>query len=173
MLNSKCIFVLKNDISKGEIITYDTVQKVIVKNLNQEELVCPYDSVAKFDLKKGQILSNDIISNNKDDIINEKVIIPLDNNVNNLKKGEIVNIYITTNKENIKYINKDKYPFIINKKSKESTMKIISSKEIFNVSNDLEGKMYVVIEVEKDIALFIENIKNISKFSLSIVERGD
>ena len=81
MLNSKCIFVLKEDISKGEIITYDTVQKVIVKNLNQEELVCLYDSIAKFDLKKGQILNNEIISNNKEDIINEKIIIPLNNNV--------------------------------------------------------------------------------------------
>lgn len=173
MLNSKCIFVLKNDISKGEIITYDTVQKVIVKNLNQEELVCPYDSVAKFDLKKGQILSNDIISNNKDDIINEKVIIPLNNNVVKLKKGEFVNLYITTNKKNIKYAKKFKCPFIINNINEEITIKITNKREILNVYNDIENKMYVVIEVEKDVALFIENIKDISKFSLSIIERGD
>lgn len=169
MLNSKCIFVLKEDISKGEIITYDTVQKVIVKNLNQEELVCPYDSIAKFDLKKGQILNNEIISNNKADIINEKVIIPLNNNVVKLKKGDFVNLYITTNKENIKYTKKFKYPFVINNISKELTMKILNSKEVLNVYNN-ENKIYVMIEVEKDIALFIENIKDISKFSLSIVE---
>ncbi len=170
MLNSKCIFVLKEDISKGEIITYDTVQKVIVKNLNQEELVCLYDSIAKFDLKKGQILNNEIISNNKEDIINEKIIIPLNNNVVKLKKGDFVNLYITTNKENIKYAKRFKYPFVINNISKEITMKIISKREVLNIYNDTENKVYVMIEVEKDIALFIENIKDISKFSLSIVE---
>lgn len=173
MLNSKCIFVLKNDISKGEVITYDSVQKVIVKNLNQEELVCPYDYVAKFDLKKGQILNNDIISKNKDDIVHESIIIPLNNNVSELKKGKIVNIYITTKIENIKGERLFKYPFITNNNSKEITVKIINNQRILNVYKDTENKTYIVIEVEKDVALLIENIKDISKFSLSIIERGD
>lgn len=173
MLNSKCIFVLKNDISKGEVITYDSVQKVIVKNLEQEELVCPYDCIAKFDLKKGQILNNDIISEDKDDIVHESIIIPLNNNVSELKKGKFVNIYITTKIKNIKKENLVKYSFIINKNSKEITMKIINNQRILNVYKDGENKTYIVIEVEKDVALLIENIKDISKFSLSIVERGD
>lgn len=172
MLNSKCVFVLKKDVSKGEKLSYDIVQKVIVKNFNQEELINPYDSVAKYNLKNGQILNNDIIS--KDDInhLKENVIIPLSSNSYNLKKGQIINMYITTSTKNI--VDKNiKYASLINKNSQEVTIKIIENKEIFDVYKNNENKIYVIVEVEKDIALFIENIKDISKFSLSIIEGGD
>lgn len=172
MLNSKCVFVLKKDVSKGEKLSYDIVQKVIVKNFNQEELINPYDSVAKYNLKNGQILNNDIIS--KDDInhLKENIIIPLSSNSYNLKKGQIINMYITTNTKNI--VDKNiKYASLINKNSQEVTIKIIENKEIFDVYKNNENKIYVIVEVEKDIALFIENIKDISKFSLSIIEGGD
>lgn len=172
MLNSKCVFVLKKDVSKGEKLSYDIVQKVIVKNFNQEELINPYDSVAKYNLKNGQILNNDIIS--KDDInhLKENVIIPLSSNSYNLKKGQIINMYITTSTKNI--VDKNiKYASLINTNSQEVTIKIIENKEIFDVYKNNENKMYVIVEVEKDIALFIENIKDISKFSLSIIEGGD
>lgn len=172
MLNSKCVFVLKKDVSKGEKLSYDIVQKVIVKNFNQEKLINPYDSVAKYNLKNGQILNNDIIS--KDDInhLKENVIIPLSSNSYNLKKGQIINMYITTSTKNI--VDKNiKYASLINKNSQEVTIKIIENKEIFDVYKNNENKIYVIVEVEKDIALFIENIKDISKFSLSIIEGGD
>lgn len=172
MLNSKCVFVLKKDVSKGEKLSYDIVQKVIVKNFNQEELINPYDSVAKYNLKNGQILNNDIIS--KDDInhLKENIIIPLSSNSYNLKKGQIINMYITTSTKNI--VDKNiKYASLINKNSQEVTIKIIENKEIFDVYKNNENKIYVIVEVEKDIALFIENIKDISKFSLSIIEGGD
>lgn len=172
MLNSKCVFVLKKDVSKGEKLSYDIVQKVIVKNFNQEELINPYDSVAKYNLKNGQILNNDIIS--KDDInhLKENIIIPLSSNSYNLKKGQIINMYITTSTKNI--VDKNiKYASLINTNSQEVTIKIIENKEIFDVYKNNENKMYVIVEVEKDIALFIENIKDISKFSLSIIEGGD
>lgn len=172
MLNSKCVFVLKKDVSKGEKLSYDIVQKVIVKNFNQEELINPYDSVAKYNLKNGQILNNDIIS--KDDInhLKENIIIPLSSNSYNLKKGQIINMYITTSTKNI--VDKNiKYASLINTNSQEVTIKIIENKEIFDVYKNNENKIYVIVEVEKDIALFIENIKDISKFSLSIIEGGD
>lgn len=175
MLNSKCVFVLKKDVSKGEKLTYDTVQKVIVKNceqFEQEELVYPYDSVAKYNLKKGQILNYDIISKEDIKLLKETIVIPLNNNSYNVKKGKFVNIYITTNKENV--VDKNiKCVSLTNKNSRETTIKIIENKEVFDVYKDSENRMYIVVEVEKDVALFIENVKDISKFSMSIIEGGD
>lgn len=171
MLNSKCIFVLKSDISKGERLSYDNIQKVIIKNFNQEELIEPYDCVAKFDLKKGQILNSEIISKDEISTINEKVIIPLSDTFDTIKKGDFVNIYITTNKENIKDIKNTEYVSLTNKTSDNITIKIINNVEILGMYKNNEDKKCIIVEAEKDIVLLIENIKDISKFSLSIVER--
>lgn len=173
MLNSTCIFVLKNDVSKGEKLSYENIQKVIVReNFSEEELIYPYDSIAKYDLKQGQILNNDIISRDDIKLCNEKVIIPLTDGFDLVKKGDFVNIYITTKKENIDNTN-IKYVGLTNKKSLDTTVKIINNKEILEVYKNNENKIYIMIEAEKNIAVLIENIKDISKFSLSIVERSD
>ena len=108
LLNSQCIFVLTKDVSKGEKLSSDCIQKIIVKNLSKEELIYPYDSFSKYNLKKGQILNNEIISN--EEVLKEKeqVIIPLSQKINNLKKGDVINIYVTLKKQDansIKNIN--------------------------------------------------------------------
>ena len=173
VLNSTCIFVLKNDVSKGEKLSYENIQKVIVReNFSEEELIYPYDSIAKYDLKQGQILNNDIISRDDIKLCNEKVIIPLTDGFDLVKKGDFVNIYITTKKENIDNTN-IKYVGLTNKKNLGTTVKIINNKEILEVYKNNENKIYIMIEAEKNIAMLIENIKDISKFSLSIVERSD
>lgn len=171
MLNSKCIFVLKNDISKGEKLSYDNIQKVIIKNFSQEEVIDPYNSVAKFDLKKGQILNNEIISKDKISTLNEKVIIPLPNGFESVNKGDFVNIYITTNKTNLREIESTKFVSLTNENNYNTTIKIINNVEILDVYKNNENGRYIIVEAEKDVVLLIENIKDISKFSLSIVER--
>ncbi|MDO4282685.1 MAG: hypothetical protein Q4D02_03535 [Clostridia bacterium] len=172
MLNSKCVFVLKKDISKGEKLSYDNIQKVIIKNFNQEELIEPYSSVAAFDLKKGQILSNEMISKDEVPILSEQIIIPVSNNVKGMKKGDFVNVYMTTQKENIENIKGNHYVSLTNKQNDTITVKIIENKKILEIYQDEDNKGYIIIEVEKNIALLIENVKSMSSFSLSIMERG-
>jgi len=174
MLDSISVFVLNKDISKGQIITVQDVQRIFIKNYPKDEIVDLSECRAKYNLKKGQILKNNIITNKSDDGYKEKVIIPMEKKITGLKKGDFINVYITTETKNLKnqvQVNN----FFTNTNLHDSllTIRLIEMCPIIDLYYDKEEKGYLIVEVEKEVALKLENMKYYSKFSISISVKGE
>lgn len=174
MLDSICVFVLNKDVSKGQVITVQDVQRVFIKNYSKDEIIDFCECRAKYDLKKGQILQNDIITNHLDHAFKERVVVPIEKKITGLKKGDFINVYITTETENLKNQVQVNNVFTnTNLQDSLSTIRLIEMCPIIDLYYDKEEKGYLIVEVEKEVALKLENMKYYSKFSISISIKGE
>ncbi len=182
------VYVIKNDIKRGEKITLENTYKLKIdaienKNLYKKNIE---NLVAKFDLKEGQIInSNNVLTtseylNVQDN--NEIIVIDLynlksDTNIN-LEAGSVINLYYTGKSNQIEnFFNNSKYKKIksSNVSDNYTTVLLLENciiKEVYDsngVVTDNKNKVHkIALEVENNLAMMIENIKNYGNFNVTI-----
>lgn len=182
------VYVIKNDIKRGEKITLENTYKLKIdaienKNLYKKNIE---NLVAKFDLKEGQIInSNNVLTtseylNVQDN--NEIIVIDLynlksDTNIN-LEAGAVINLYYTGKSNQIEnFFNNSKYKKIksSNVSDNYTTVLLLENciiKEVYDsngVVTDNKNKVHkIALEVENNLAMMIENIKNYGNFNVTI-----
>lgn len=190
----KKIYVLNKDISRGEKINSSDLDCLVVEEgtINLECVDNVENLVAKTDLNKGKIFcKEDTIAQNEyktlEDNNKEKILIKLDDmeakSNNKLVKGSIVNIYYTGRTAQLDSLITGKNF----KKVKSSsiadgytTIAFLNNIKIYGVYNKngedvksestlLNNTSYAIeIEVEQEIAMLVQNLKNYGKFSITI-----
>ena len=182
------VYVIKNDIKRGEKITLENTYKLKIdaienKNLYKKNIE---NLVANFDLKEGQIInSNNVLTtseylNVQDN--NEIIVIDLynlksDTNIN-LEAGSVINLYYTGKSNQIEnFFNNSKYKKIksSNVSDNYTTVLLLENciiKEVYDsngVVTDNKNKVHkIALEVENNLAMMIENIKNYGNFNVTI-----
>ena len=170
-LRSDCVFILTKDISYGETITDDMISPVYIKNYHDSFVLDINSDKAKYNLKKGQILTKEVVVAENTSVQQVKITIPIHIN-DYLKKRDMINVYITTQTKNIENLLTNEFSFITTKLKEEdmTTIKLIESTEILDMYIVDDKEAYIVIATNEKIALIIENIKRISKFDFTILK---
>ena len=182
------VYVIKNDIKRGEKITLENTYKLKIDAIENKTLYKKNieNLVAKFDLKEGQIInSNNVLTtseylNVQDN--NEIIVIDLynlksDTNIN-LEAGSVINLYYTGKSNQIEnFFNNSKYKKIksSNVSDNYTTVLLLENcivKEVYDsngVVTDNKNKVHkIALEVENNLAMMIENIKNYGNFNVTI-----
>ncbi len=199
------IYILNKDIVRGELITKDAVKQIEIlnsdNNLNRniyisDEQIGKVVSNNSYNLgqallKDMVILKNEFINIEDDNELISISINKSDDNVSNqIKKGNIVNIYYTgKSSQVIDLVNKSNFESVVSDLESDgySTIKIINNTEIINVfdkngneikdngrgsmnniNEDMEIIDTIMIKTTKEIVMLINNLKKYGTFSVSI-----
>lgn len=181
-------YVLLDSVKKGQKVSLENLTEIKYKiegdvnisipNVLNENLVFSDDYEKGEFLKENMLISNDEFNNIKED--NEIVAINVseidDNLCNTIKRGMKVNIYASAKTSELeKIINlEDKESFSNGSLSGFTTIKILQDVEILNCYDESGGIALenikvenILIQVDKDMAIKINNLKNYCEFSLS------
>ena len=192
-MNLGKIYVLKNNVQRGEKINSNDVFLVEtdITNINFKCVDNVDNIVAKDSLGVGQILHEENVINESEYTTmsqenKERIAIKLSDLNTNMScifdKGSIINIYYTgrsSQLENI--INNLKTPIIKSSSISDSytTIALMENVKVLNlydkngekIENNIRQTISVdpiEIEVEQNMAVIIENLKNYGKFSVTV-----
>ena len=192
--NFKEVYILSKDLERGEKISNENLSKIKVEDsIFGVKYVDNVDNlVASSSLKASQLLTYDIVMEEEEYLkINDKNkeiisinLSDLDINASyNMSVGSIVNVYYTGRssqlENNLQSIGSDKIKSssITDGYTTVLLLKDAQVKQLFdkngNVINNKDRSTSslvttINIEVESDIAILIENIKNYGKFSITL-----
>lgn len=179
--DNKTIYVLNKDIYKGEKITKEDLKNITVSNKldMKDNFDINYDNkVAKENLSKGQVLSNENISNKKDlgesgekyEYVSIEIKNISDAMAYQLKKGDNINVYFTSRD----IAGKNESGSIV---QNTKTIKVLENKNIIGVYDSsgnevVSGDVYnaIILRVTNEEAINISNIKEEGKFNISLVK---
>lgn len=182
------VYVVGKNIKRGESINLENSYKIkIDKNKVRDVYLENIDNmVAKYDLKEGQIINYSNIVN-KSEYIDRKSdnseIVILDLNgfdgsiQRNLSKDMTVNLYYTGKSSQIEnFFSNFNYKKVKNSNTMDSyTTILLLENVIVNAVYNKEGKevedglvQKIGLEVDEDMAIIIENIKNYGIFDVTI-----
>jgi len=186
--NMNTVYVLKKDITKGEKITSEDVEKITIKSTLNIDYIKDIkdDIVAINNLYQGKILVSQDVKTEKEYIsINEgkemisiKIKATDDTVSNTISKGSIVNIFYTLKKEKITndLIGIENVEYI----QDMLTMKILENVEVIaiydsegiEIKNTQDTKLIdtLLIQVSKEESIKIKNIKEEGNFSCSLIK---
>lgn len=180
-LDNKTIYVLNKDIYKGEKITKEDLKNITVSNKldMKDNFDINYENkVAKENLSKGQVLSNENISNKKDlgesgekyEYVSIEIKNISDAMAYQLKKGDNINVYFTSRD----IAGKNESGSIV---QNTKTIKVLENKNIIGVYDSsgnevVSGDVYnaIILRVTNEEAINISNIKEEGKFNISLVK---
>ncbi|MEG0073092.1 MAG: hypothetical protein RR922_01895 [Clostridia bacterium] len=180
--------MLKNDVIRGQKINESSINKISVykKDIkvipNMDYTVS--NKVSKENLKKGQILDKNMFIEEKDylksssnkELISISIKEASDVSGYLIKKDSIVNMYVTAKSKYVEDIVNSKK--ILKTESGFSTIELLKDIKIIKVidKNGVEvtsgdNKIYdeVIIEVNKEDAILLNNLKSYSEFSFTLV----
>lgn len=179
--DNKTIYVLNKDIYKGEKITKEDLKNITVSNKldMKDNFDINYENkVAKENLSKGQVLSNENISNKKDlgesgekyEYVSIEIKNISDAMAYQLKKGDNINVYFTSRD----IAGKNESGSIV---QNTKTIKVLENKNIIGVYDSsgnevVSGDVYnaIILRVTNEEAINISNIKEEGKFNISLVK---
>lgn len=192
------VFVLKEDISRGNEISGEKLQEIILKNYDLsvnyiQDVSILKDKVNEIDLYKGQILSSDMFIDKSEYICSKEdeeiVSIKIQNSENSssykISKDTMVNIYYTGKTEYANEIlkNMDSVNVISGGESGYITVKLFDNIEIVDVYDKYGNKIEqglvkedseklldtVLINTNSQMAMMIYNLSRYGEFSISVL----
>lgn len=191
--NTKEVYVLNKDITRGENILITDVDKIVINSdLNLECVENVENLVAKTDLSRGKIFCKEDAINKSEyqmleDNKKEKILLKLEDmdikGSNKLIKGSIVNIYYTGRTTQLdsliasKSFKKIKSSSIADGYTTIAFLNSIKVVGVYNKNGEeaksestfLSDTTYAIeIEVDQDIAMLVQNLKNYGKFNITI-----
>lgn len=193
------VYVLKEDITKGEKINIDKLQKITLKNNELDEsyninLVNLANTVANINLYSEQILTNTVLidenkyikSDNKEEIVSIKLKTSEDSISYNISKDSLVNIYYTGKTDNANKIleNVNDINVISGGEPGYISVKLFSNIKVIgvydkygneiNVNDKRENNEVVIdtilISTDSKMAMTIYNLQKYGEFSLSLIK---
>lgn len=195
------IYILNKDLAKNEVIKEEYLKEVKVLSLsNIEEYISKNEIieengniVASYNIKAGQVLTKDVISQKQDQLKGQEdyEYISLDIKAASkgvsyqIRKGSMVNIYYTSRNKLVEEVlsSKEKI-YSSNNEESNVTCKLLENVEIFGIydskgtstiedsSKDSKSSITfdtVVIRVNKKDAMLISNLKDQGDFNFTIV----
>ena len=187
--NLKEVYVITKEVKRGEEITLENSSKIKIDVDSSQKLYLENieNILAKFDLKEGQILSLDNVikkeeytnAQNQD---NEIVIIDLSDFSSsiqsNLSIGMMVNLYYTGRSSQVEnFFNNSNYKKVKSSNISDSYTTVlllenITVKEVYDkngkVTNEEGRGEKIALEVDNNMAIMTQNIKNYGTFSVTI-----
>lgn len=187
--NLKEVYVITKEVKRGEEITLENSSKIKIDVDSSQKLYLENieNILAKFDLKEGQILSLDNVikkeeytnAQNQD---NEIVIIDLSDFSSsiqsNLSRGMMVNLYYTGRSSQVEnFFNNSNYKKVKSSNISDSYTTVlllenITVKEVYDkngkVTNEEGRGEKIALEVDNNMAIMTQNIKNYGTFSVTI-----
>lgn len=181
------MYVISQNIPKGEKLTdkYYKKIKILANKKIENKVNVSTPKYAAYDLKKGQILYNEMIipkekllkaTNNKE-IISIPLKFSYDSVSYKVSKDSIVNIYFTTRAKFLEGINHNKEILSNENQNGFITLSFLKDVKVIDVVdregfNKKEEEKFlpetILIEVTSDDAKLIKNLKNIGEFSLTM-----
>lgn len=187
--NLKEVYVITKEVKRGEEINLQNSSKIKIDIASSQKLYLENieNILAKYDLKEGQILSLDNVINkeeytNAKNQNNELVIIDLSDFSSsiqsNLFSGMIVNLYYTGRSSQVEnFFNNSNYKKVKSSNISDSYTTVLllentTVKEVYDKNGKVtkeEGSVEkIALEVDNNMAIMIENIKNYGTFSVTI-----
>lgn len=196
--NLQDIYVLKEDVKRGEKIAEKSLEKVKIDKSTLTNEIFDISSVDKYvfnnSYTKGQILLNSLVLNIDDykeakeqkEIFSFKVNNPDDIVSYQISKGSIINIYYTGKKKQANEIVTNSDLESINSSMDDGfvTIKLLDKVKVIQIydkfGNDIETNFKlkndtciidtVLIELDKETVMKVNNLKNYGNFSVSLIK---